>query len=515
MKRRFLFVLAALFICIGSGSLFLTYERSLRLPSEAIIESGSSAYQIDLALLNERYLPKGDDNANPQRSRLRLTESDKPLGPAHALHDDIRSLGRGRHSHWGGTLIFSASDNSNPKTNGRIYGIAYDASLPRWLAYLFMAVGLAALLLSDQSPKKLASRALATNWHAVAGLLAVSWRSLLVCCLLIAATFAYYTYLPVAERNSRLETTIDRIIVREQFNRTNHQHDRTKLLFLGDSSCLMGIDFHELQNLISTPTKSLCTMAYVGPGGWAKLLLKQVEASGTPERLVFALHPTGFKRDANWDVWLNYLDELENEKESDVGPAIRFALAMQNGLLSDLIFRPMPGLMGVYYGSPEYFAADVRRDGHAIDPGSGLVPMPTGQPQPSGGERSEKENLGEGRQSGSSRSQIVDYEPNRLFFEALKRLGEAIDITGIDRSRIHILITPIPDAGSDEKFKSDRAAALKMIADALGLAPSQVIELPSAMPSIDFASGTHLNRWGRERYTGLLAEKLRHIKKSD
>jgi hypothetical protein len=52
-------------------------------------------------------------------------ENGRELGPAHTLHATIRTSGAGRFSHWGsGTsqgLYFSASDNTNPKSNGRAY----------------------------------------------------------------------------------------------------------------------------------------------------------------------------------------------------------------------------------------------------------------------------------------------------------------------------------------------------------------------------------------------------------
>ncbi len=51
-----------------------------------------------------------------------LLEDGKPLGPAHALHVDIRAKGRGAYSHWtAATLYFSTSDNSDPRKNGRTY----------------------------------------------------------------------------------------------------------------------------------------------------------------------------------------------------------------------------------------------------------------------------------------------------------------------------------------------------------------------------------------------------------
>ncbi|MBF0529575.1 MAG: hypothetical protein HQK55_09960, partial [Deltaproteobacteria bacterium] len=55
------------------------------------------------------------------RSSLAMREDGRPLGPAHAVHADIRDLGLGRYSHWGSRVIFSTSDNSDPRTNGRTY----------------------------------------------------------------------------------------------------------------------------------------------------------------------------------------------------------------------------------------------------------------------------------------------------------------------------------------------------------------------------------------------------------
>lgn len=69
-------------------------------------------------------LPWGLESDQEGRSRLTLFEDGASLGPAHALHDTIRDHGRGAFSHWGGSLLFSSSDNSDPRRNGRIYQIA-------------------------------------------------------------------------------------------------------------------------------------------------------------------------------------------------------------------------------------------------------------------------------------------------------------------------------------------------------------------------------------------------------
>jgi len=65
--------------------------------------------------------PPGDTVGAPARSPLVLFEDDRELGPAHALHEVIRTHGAGSYSHWDSALIFSASDGSDPNANGRRY----------------------------------------------------------------------------------------------------------------------------------------------------------------------------------------------------------------------------------------------------------------------------------------------------------------------------------------------------------------------------------------------------------
>lgn len=66
-------------------------------------------------------VPKGLLSDAEARSRLVVCEDGRPLGPAHSSHNDIRTLGGGRYSHWSGWLYFSTPDNSDPRSNGRAY----------------------------------------------------------------------------------------------------------------------------------------------------------------------------------------------------------------------------------------------------------------------------------------------------------------------------------------------------------------------------------------------------------
>ncbi len=56
-------------------------------------------------------------------SRLILLENGVAMPRPHCGHDEIRRQGEGRYSHWGPTLYFSTSDNSDPTTNGRTYSV--------------------------------------------------------------------------------------------------------------------------------------------------------------------------------------------------------------------------------------------------------------------------------------------------------------------------------------------------------------------------------------------------------
>ena len=63
-----------------------------------------------------------------KKSHLRLFEDGKELGPIDHYHRNIIDKGEGRYSHWSrASLYMSASDNSDPRSNGRKYEIASDA----------------------------------------------------------------------------------------------------------------------------------------------------------------------------------------------------------------------------------------------------------------------------------------------------------------------------------------------------------------------------------------------------
>lgn len=76
-----------------------------------------------------------DSLLDMEASSLVLHEDGIPLAHPHSLHKAIRQFGRGRYSHWtpsnqrdrdgyGGMLLFSSSDQTNPNDNGREYSVS-------------------------------------------------------------------------------------------------------------------------------------------------------------------------------------------------------------------------------------------------------------------------------------------------------------------------------------------------------------------------------------------------------
>lgn len=77
--------------------------------------------------------------------KLRLVEDERSLGPTGALSADVESKGGGRYNHEiASAILFSTSDNSDPRTNGRAYRVEWDAPAPVVARSFTCALGLGA-----------------------------------------------------------------------------------------------------------------------------------------------------------------------------------------------------------------------------------------------------------------------------------------------------------------------------------------------------------------------------------
>lgn len=105
--------------------------------------SGDNAYFVTFTKASvPSILGTGGDNASePWGSDLEIFENGAPLGPPHTMHATIAKNGNGAYSHWGtshdSVVLFSSSDNTDPRTNGRQYTISVQ---PRISFYVFVLV---------------------------------------------------------------------------------------------------------------------------------------------------------------------------------------------------------------------------------------------------------------------------------------------------------------------------------------------------------------------------------------
>lgn len=84
---------------------------------------------IGSAFVNDRpplFESVADTDSDPHRSPVELYENNTRLGPAHSPSIEIAQAGGGRFAHrkvFGAAIYLSASDNTDPNTNGRAYWI--------------------------------------------------------------------------------------------------------------------------------------------------------------------------------------------------------------------------------------------------------------------------------------------------------------------------------------------------------------------------------------------------------
>ena len=115
---RLLVCLAALAVCAWE---LWPSSHNVYFNPASLTSWGGNAYSFQLEAAGPLRRIEQDFLAAPTRSGLVLLENGLPLGPAHALHQEIVEKGHGRYSHWNGAVIFSSRDNSNPAANGRSY----------------------------------------------------------------------------------------------------------------------------------------------------------------------------------------------------------------------------------------------------------------------------------------------------------------------------------------------------------------------------------------------------------
>lgn len=101
---------------------FVRITASASIDPATVVHDEGHAWRTLVPLLQGRLVaavPEGGWSPWPMEARL--LESETPLTPASAPHQELRALGAGRWSFWRGQVYFSTNDGSDPRSNGRSY----------------------------------------------------------------------------------------------------------------------------------------------------------------------------------------------------------------------------------------------------------------------------------------------------------------------------------------------------------------------------------------------------------
>lgn len=318
-------------------------------------------------------------------------------------------------------------------------------------------------------------------WHT----LVVALPALGCFALVLLTTAAWQHFRPVGF--TRAFGRLEEAIILAQRERAVTIPAEVDVLIVGDSAGMMGIDATRLTELLGgARVESLATIGLVPPEGNAAILRRFSERPGRARRLLITLHPSSLKRLNQSPFGPLWTRTAIHGARPRIPPADFFS-GIRARLVSSVdpvLYLPMNGPLGEYYGTPESFAEFLRdHHGTAIDP----------------------RNL----------------EPERLLFAVANRKScfvekaklsalapLAREIARLDTDRA--LFVQMPAIAGSDPIEAERVCqeTSRQVRRALGLDPTQSLALPSLLSRDLFANVTHLNRKGRRHFTRLLASAL-------
>ncbi|MES2196608.1 MAG: hypothetical protein V4517_19475 [Pseudomonadota bacterium] len=156
---------------------FVSFDRPLK-SNEILFNGPPNSYYVANPIDPAYPLSLGPDRPNNRNATLIILEDGRPLGPAHSSHKEIAELGAGRYSHWKGTadsvLVFSSSDNTDPRTNGRTYTLSRRVEIP--VSFLVLVVLPLTIFLMRRT---LTPRWIETAQTALAAVVFLAWARLI------------------------------------------------------------------------------------------------------------------------------------------------------------------------------------------------------------------------------------------------------------------------------------------------------------------------------------------------
>lgn len=257
------------------------------------------------------------------------------------------------------------------------------------------------------------------------------------------------------------EWTSEKYIVREQIRRAA-EGPAVDVGFFGDSSCLTGIHSPTVEILIGAKTASYCMFGTVGAFGDAAAINLLKARNALPGRLVIVIHPLQLGRQGLPQRWKDVV-----------------SLCATDSLCGSLIppenvaFGRLKGAFTAKYSTAKELVTELASSGSLVDPS----------------------------RKAFSKEPIPQEMPDK-FLALEKPLVKALE--GIDRSRIYLIVPPVPVGQSAGGFQNVK----KMLAEMLGISEKHVLDTQSEYPELYFATRSHLTEEGRAIFSKDVASSL-------
>lgn len=272
-------------------------------------------------------------------------------------------------------------------------------------------------------------------------------------------------------------TDILEMVINLHFQRTQ-QFSNPDILILGDSSSLTGVNARKLhQKLNPLSVQSLATFRNHTPAGHGMMLTHLMASEKKPKYIVYQVHPETAKADPQIaEHLLNFTQTVRSKVTNGSyfrDPRERlidvFGLALQ---------EPLQGIYGARYGKPNQYAEELNQDHGTI-----VDPYPFGW---------ETEACGQ---------QTPPYTVTDQYKENLKIFADQLSKTD---TKVGILISAVPCILATPDYVTYRENFKTFLIQTFKNSNAVFLDTPISYPNNMFATETHLNEKGREKFTAEL-----------
>lgn len=295
--------------------------------------------------------------------------------------------------------------------------------------------------------------------------------------------------LPPARPGSNPDRTV--LAYKAQIVQSKHQ---ARIVLMGDSSCLTGVDAPELSALLPNkpPILNLGLILGLSWETYGEALGSFLNANpGQIQTVVLLITPQKLKdrlEDPHFELmWRNLRSAAQRESTAafENRPLARVLSAefVRERLLSSVLDAPLKGSSAGFYGFASGLCSFlVAHDGSLIEFGSYNPRAP---------------------------SEKLKYTLSRDLEEECRRFRRVIP----RGTRLVAGIMPLPETLVGRSYRGEHKALLAQWNQQLE-ADDLLLDLPATLPNGLFASGAHLNDRGQRRFTRLLAKELARIAES-